>query len=265
MIDHRAALPPDIISAWFNGDYLIGDRNTNQVKNVGICLALLGTYRYITLEEFEESGTKMFRLAHYGFCRIELVDQELEFHGMRIYTNPQTYTTKGENMPNSLPLWKSSFSKIWDDGIKQNLLFAYSLKVLEADHRAYSRMADAGAKDFRQEIDRVGARSKPQGELEKLVDDLKKIKFNEDCLNQAEKLLSTPEWEAAWLNKGQMNNDILDKKDADNNSDGELFAFLRFEDLAVPRRDSRDLVAQYRSLAPAKIAGFGIFSGTPKS
>ena len=62
-----------------------------------------------------------------------------------------------------------------------------------------------------------------------------------------------------------MNNDILDKKDADNNSDGELFAFLRFEDLAVPRRDSRDLVAQYRSLAPAKIAGFGIFSGTPKS
>lgn len=244
LIDHRAALPPDILSAWFNGEYLIGDRNTNQVKHIGFCLALQGTYRYFTLEEFEKGSVKMFRVAHYGFCRIELVEQELEFHGIRIYTNPDTW--KGSEAQDKLPLWRSDFSKIWDDGVSQNLLFAYSLKQLPSKNEFRIQMIEAGAEELENAVAKVGRKAVPKSALAPMIDKLKRIKCKPSCLEAAELRLTTPEWNIAWTDT--------------NNSDqyGDLFAFLRFRKLGDALL-AGELLAEYRSLAPSKLAGINYF------
>ncbi len=238
LVDHRTTLPADILSAWFDGKYVIGDKRNNQIKNLGICLSLLGTYRYFTIEEITGGA---FRLAHYGLCRIELIEHELEFHGIRIYTNPKVWGH--DKVRDGIPLWKSAFSKIWDDGIHQNLLFAYSLKMLPSSNAFSAAMTLAGVTELLDKLIAIGESDIASDELGSKVELLKSMEFKTKCMDQAEPKLATPQWDEAWTN----NNNPAE--------DGDLFAFLRFKGVGEAML-AGNLCGEYRCLAPTKLSGF---------
>lgn len=235
LIDYAKTLPADIVSAWFDGDYLLGDKNSNQVKYIGYCLALLGTYKYFTLEQVDKDHV---RVAHFGICRIELVHQELEFRGMRLYTNPLTWSPSQE--ADRVFLWSSDFSKIWDSGARQHLLFAYSMRSEDPDIETKSSLERAGLPAL---LDIVKSHAaKIQDPDSDFVARLQQIDVPRTLMEIIEGVLSDPRW--GLLATGTQPDRSLQR----------LFAFLKFEDLErIMLR--MPLVAEYRALAPLRVSG----------
>src|SRR5438067_2498662 len=48
---HAPLLPPEIIRAWTNNEYRIGDRHSTDYEYIGAALAIRGYYRYATFRQ----------------------------------------------------------------------------------------------------------------------------------------------------------------------------------------------------------------------
>ncbi len=109
-------LPPEIIDAWFKGEYAFGTGSRTTYNELGWMLMARGFYHYKV-----QPGD--MNLSNGGCCIIDFQDGELCTFGLRLY-NGRKYKGKTPKVPS---LWHSVFSKMITTASGTDLYTAYRL------------------------------------------------------------------------------------------------------------------------------------------
>jgi hypothetical protein len=128
-------LPPEIVKAWTNNEYRIGDRHSTDYEYIGAALTLRGYYRYGTFREV--AGKK--DLLHAGYCVVDLDGPDLFIAGIRVYTGPHQNKPHKEQSQWVHPIyWRSLYSKFVPDGKMSKVHFGYCAFKFESTDKTYS-------------------------------------------------------------------------------------------------------------------------------
>jgi hypothetical protein len=101
-------LPQEILSAWWDRRYLSGREPRLTYDFVGLALSVVGDYTYVCYKEplgpHKQTNDKVsVDVSHWGVCRVDLVDRQLQFRGVRVWAGDQQRILTPS-------LWYSEFS-----------------------------------------------------------------------------------------------------------------------------------------------------------
>lgn len=117
-------IPTEVIDSWLKGEYLVGVTQSIGYQYLGLSLLLRGLYRYKC-----QVGDY---IPHWGYCYIDVKDEDLVFAGVRIHTR----SGKPEVVNSLHPLyWRSIFSKFISNQGEEypHIYFAYLSHTIPDD------------------------------------------------------------------------------------------------------------------------------------
>jgi hypothetical protein len=124
-------LPDEVILHWLEGTYSSGIAPSVAYDQLGWALMVRGFYRYL-VQDTDASGAATTP-SHRGYSVIDLVDGELQCHGIRVYSSEEWKPLDAYEHP---LLWKSDASSIRKSPTrhKATITCAYRLLFTDAWH-----------------------------------------------------------------------------------------------------------------------------------
>lgn len=112
-------VPPELLTYWLEGRYLIGGGRSRDYENLGWSLMIRGLYNYYVCDGDDEES-----LTHWGYCVADVTGNELYLGGIRLWTNESSPELQGKTHP---LYWRSDFTNLRPGPDGWTLTFVYRL------------------------------------------------------------------------------------------------------------------------------------------